>query len=39
VEMPITECIYNCIRENITAEEAVDLLMGREKKNEKKLFY
>ncbi|MGN0658056.1 MAG: NAD(P)H-dependent glycerol-3-phosphate dehydrogenase [Emergencia sp.] len=35
VEMPITECIYNCINEKITAREAVELLMGRDKKNEK----
>lgn len=35
VEMPITECIYRCINEEITAREAVELLMGRERKNEK----
>ena len=35
VEMPITECIYNCINEKITAREAVELLMGRDRKNEK----
>ena len=35
VEMPITECIYQCINEKISAKEAVDLLMGRDKKNEK----
>lgn len=34
VEMPITECIYNCINEKITAKEAVELLMGRDRKNE-----
>lgn len=34
-EMPITECIYRCINEEITAAEAVDMLMGRDKKNEK----
>ena len=34
VEMPITECIYECINERITAEEAIDMLMKREKKNE-----
>lgn len=34
VEMPITECIYRCINEEIDAKEAVELLMGREKKNE-----
>ena len=33
-EMPITECIYKCINEEITAREAVDELMGRDKKNE-----
>ena len=35
VEMPITECIYRCINEEITAQEAVELLMGRDRKNEK----
>lgn len=34
VEMPITECIYRCIKEEINAREAVDMLMGRERKNE-----
>lgn len=34
VEMPITECIYRCINEEIDAKEAVELLMAREKKNE-----
>ncbi len=34
VEMPITESIYNCINEKINAKEAVELLMGRDKKNE-----
>ena len=34
VEMPITECIYECINERISAKEAVDMLMGRDKKNE-----
>lgn len=34
VEMPITECIYECINEKIDAREAVEILMGREKKNE-----
>lgn len=33
-EMPITECIYRCINEEIDAKEAVELLMGRDKKNE-----
>lgn len=35
VEMPITECIYRCINEEISAKEAVDMLMGRDRKNEK----
>lgn len=35
VEMPITECIYRCINEEITAQGAVELLMGRDRKNEK----
>lgn len=35
VEMPITECIYECINERISAKDAVDLLMGRDRKNEK----
>lgn len=35
VEMPITESIYQCINEEITAKEAVELLMGRDRKNEK----
>ena len=34
VEMPITECIYECINEKIDAREAVEILMGRDKKNE-----
>lgn len=34
VEMPITECIYDCVNERITAKDAVELLMGRDKKNE-----
>ena len=34
-EMPITECIYRCINEEITAQEAVEMLMGRDRKNEK----
>ena len=35
VEMLITECIYRCINEEITAQEAVEMLMGRDRKNEK----
>lgn len=35
VEMPITECIYDCINEKISARDAVDMLMGRDRKNEK----
>ena len=35
VEMPITECIYECINERISAKDAVEMLMGRDKKNEK----
>ncbi len=35
VEMPITECIYDCINERISAKDAVGMLMGRDKKNEK----
>ncbi|MFQ9893397.1 MAG: NAD(P)H-dependent glycerol-3-phosphate dehydrogenase [Emergencia sp.] len=34
-EMPITSCIYHCIKEEISAAEAVDMLMGRDRKNEK----
>jgi len=34
VEMPITEAIYDAIKGNITAAEAVDMLMGRDKKHE-----
>lgn len=34
VEMPITECICRCINNEITAKEAVELLMGRNRKNE-----
>lgn len=33
-EMPITKCIYDCINEKITAKEAVEILMSRDKKNE-----
>ena len=34
VEMPITQCIYQVINEQIDAREAVEVLMGREKKHE-----
>ena len=34
VEMPITECIYQVINDQIDAKEAVEVLMGREKKHE-----
>lgn len=34
VEMPITEAIYRAIRGEITAANAVEILMGREKKHE-----
>ncbi|MGI6212768.1 MAG: NAD(P)H-dependent glycerol-3-phosphate dehydrogenase [Anaerovoracaceae bacterium] len=34
VEMPITECIYRCVKGEITPEEAVTSLMSRERKNE-----
>ncbi|MDO4745212.1 MAG: NAD(P)H-dependent glycerol-3-phosphate dehydrogenase [Bacillota bacterium] len=34
VEMPITEAIYRTIQGEIKASEAVDILMGREKKHE-----
>jgi glycerol-3-phosphate dehydrogenase (NAD(P)+) len=34
VEMPITEGIYKIINEEIEVHEAVELLMGREKKEE-----
>jgi len=34
VEMPITESIYRAIQGEITAAEAVEMLMGREKKHE-----
>ncbi len=33
-DMPITHCIYECINERITAQEAVEVLMSRNKKNE-----
>ena len=35
VDMPITECICECLDGKITAQEAVDLLMGRKRKSEK----
>lgn len=34
VEMPITEAIYNTVQGDITAAEAVEILMGRERKHE-----
>ena len=34
VEMPITDCIYECIHGRLTAVEAVEILMGRERKHE-----
>lgn len=34
VEMPITECIYRVVRGEIRADEAVELLMSREKRHE-----
>ena len=34
VEMPITECIYAMIQGKIDAKDAVEILMGRSKKNE-----
>jgi len=34
VEMPITECIYNIIKEKIEARDAVNRLMTRERKHE-----
>lgn len=38
IEMPITECIYNIINGKILAKDAVDLLMGRDRKNEKHII-
>lgn len=35
VEMPITEAIYKCVHEEISAVDAVNSLMGRNRKNEK----
>ncbi len=34
IEMPITRCIYHMIQGNVNANEAVEILMGRKKKNE-----
>lgn len=34
VEMPITQCIYHMIEGKVNAQEAVEILMGRKKKNE-----
>ena len=34
IEMPITQCIYHMIQGNVNAQEAVELLMGRKRKNE-----
>ena len=34
VEMPITEAIYKSIQGEITAKEAAESLMGRERKHE-----
>ena len=34
VEMPITEAIYKTVQGEITAAEAVEILMGRERKHE-----
>lgn len=34
VEMPITQCIYHMIEGRVNAQEAVEILMGRKKKNE-----
>lgn len=35
VEMPITELIYKCINGDVTPKEAVNMLMTRDRKNEK----
>ncbi len=35
VEMPITELIYKCISGDVTPKEAVNMLMTRDRKNEK----
>lgn len=37
VEMPITKCIYKLIQGELTAEDAVEMLMLREKKDEMKI--
>lgn len=34
IEMPITQCIYHMIQGRVNAQEAVELLMGRTRKNE-----
>ena len=34
VEMPITEAIYRITRGTLKAQEAMEMLMGREKKHE-----
>ncbi len=34
IEMPITQCIYHMIQGNVNARDAVEILMGRKKKNE-----
>lgn len=34
IEMPITQCIYHMIQGKVNAQEAVDILMGRKRKNE-----
>ena len=34
VEMPITQCFYHMIQGSVNAAEAIDLLMGRERKKE-----
>ncbi len=38
IDMPITESIYAILFENKDAREAVDLLMGREKKDRKRII-
>ena len=34
IEMPITQCIYGMIQGGISAQDAVEILMGRKRKNE-----
>lgn len=34
IEMPITQCIYGMIQGSISAQDAVEILMGRKRKNE-----